>query len=159
MVVLLPRRADGLPELEKHFVDNTLDFGMESLRSRSVQLYMPRFEIDSGVVRLVPALERLGVKRLFSPAQAELGGISQKPGLFINRVMHRAWIRVDEASTEAAAATLMTMVTGELPEERVSHPVLVRIDHPFLFLLRDRQTSTNLFIGRVTKPTPVVEEE
>ena len=68
--------------------------------------------------------------------------------LFIGAVMHKAFVAVDEAGTEAAAATAVTM---KLMSSPVS-PVQVTVDRPFVFLIRDLETGTILFVGRVVNP-------
>ncbi len=71
--------------------------------------------------------------------------------LFIGDVVHKAFVSVDENGTEAAAATAVMMVTsapGPKPEE----PVVVTIERPFIFLIRDIETGAILFIGRVMNP-------
>jgi serpin B len=68
------------------------------------------------------------------------------PELFIDEMVHKTFISVDEAGTEAAAATAGLMAPG------ISEPVKITIDRPFLFLIRDTETGTILFIGRVLDP-------
>jgi serpin B len=88
------------------------------------------------------------VKRVFDSEQAQLGGISDEPGLFIDFALHKAWIRVDEEGTEAAAATMED--AGGMG--MVGESVVVNADHPFLFAIRDRATNALLFLGRLAKP-------
>jgi serpin B len=70
------------------------------------------------------------------------------PELFISDVVHKAFVAVDEAGTEAAAATAVIMKLTAVPEP----PLEVTIDHPFIFLIRDIETGAILFIGRVINP-------
>jgi len=70
------------------------------------------------------------------------------PDLFIGEVLHKAFVSVDEAGTEAAAATVVIMELTAMPGE----PVEVTIDRPFIFLIRDIESGTILFIGRVVNP-------
>ena len=65
--------------------------------------------------------------------------------LFIGKVIHQAQMEVNEEGTEAAAATAVTMRKGP------AIPTFVA-DHPFLFLIRDKQTGSILFMGRVVNP-------
>ena len=75
---------------------------------------------------------------------ADFSGIA--PGLRITFVEHKAYIVVDEVGTEAAAATAVGLGASAPP------PFSFRADHPFVFLIRDRQTDSILFLGRVTNP-------
>jgi len=68
--------------------------------------------------------------------------------LFISKVVHKAFVSVDEAGTEAAAATAVIMPESGPPEPTVE----VTIDHPFIFLIRDIETGAILFVGRVMNP-------
>jgi serpin B len=63
-------------------------------------------------------------------------------------VLHKAFVSVDEAGTEAAAATAVIVGETAIPEQ----PVEVTIDHPFIFLIRDIETGAILFVGRVLNP-------
>jgi serpin B len=64
-------------------------------------------------------------------------------------VVHKAFVSVDEAGTEAAAATAVIMGETAMPGE----PIEVTIDHPFIFLIRDIETGAILFVGRVVNPS------
>jgi serpin B len=63
-------------------------------------------------------------------------------------VLHKAYVAVDEAGTEAAAATAVEVEVGE----EASVPEVMRVDRPFLFLIRDTEQGTILFLGRVVNP-------
>ncbi|GAJ10487.1 unnamed protein product, partial [marine sediment metagenome] len=63
--------------------------------------------------------------------------------------IHEAFVSVDEAGTEAAAATAVVMTMTAPP----GAPVEVTVDHPFIFLIRDIETGAILFFGRVVNPS------
>ncbi|MBL0153523.1 MAG: hypothetical protein IPP93_08565 [Chitinophagaceae bacterium] len=82
---------------------------------------------------------------------ADFSGISKTP-LKISAVIHKSFIEVDEAGTEAAAATAVVMtrsVSVQLPERPRK---VFNADHPFIFMLCDRETKTILFMGKLNKP-------
>ena len=119
-----------------------------------VALELPRFEFDAAF-RLADTLKTMGMPSAFDPAAADfsgMDGLSCARGdagcLFIADVVHRAFVAVDEAGTEAAAATGVVMQT----ESAKPRPVSVRVDRPFIFLIRDRGTGAVLFLGRVMEP-------
>lgn len=117
---------------------------------------MPRFTFNYNLP-LTDKLNTLGMSAAFDPAKADFSGMAEevKPeaNLYITSVLHKAFIAVDEAGTEAAAATaVMVGVTSAMPEE----PLEVKMDRPFIFAIQDDQTGTILFLGRVMNPT--VEE-
>ena len=89
------------------------------------------------------------MKRAFT-REANFSGISSTEALYISAVLHKAYVDVNEAGTEAAAATgvVMRATAARLPE-----PVPVfRADHPFLFLIRDTKAGNILFMGRLINP-------
>jgi serpin B len=83
----------------------------------------------------------------FSPA-ADFSGMTGNRDLAITDILHKAFIAVDEAGTEAAAATAVIVGESSAPES----PVDVTLDRPFIFLIRDIETGTILFVGRVVNP-------
>jgi serpin B len=117
-----------------------------------VQLYMPRFGIDTRA-QLVPALENMGMKAAFDPLSADFTGIT-RDGLYVSAVIHQANIDVDETGTEAAAATAVMMdTTGGCGPPQPLKTITLRLDRPFLFVLRDVATGAILFMGRVMDPS------
>jgi serpin B len=86
----------------------------------------------------------------FAPGKADLAGINAgREPLWIAFVKHKAFVRVDEEGTEAAAVTAMGVGGSAMPPK----PISFRADHPFLFLIRDVQSGCILFMGRVADPT------
>jgi serine protease inhibitor len=116
---------------------------------RAVRVQMPRwtFRIHEN---LNGHLSALGMPTAFDPIGADFSGMTMQERLRISHVLHEAFIAVDEEGTEAAAATGVVAVAAAL---RASPPLVLTADRPFLFVLFDRETSTPLFIGRVTDPT------
>jgi serpin B len=119
----------------------------------STNLFMPRFGIDTRA-DLIPSLQALGMDLPFDPKRADFTGMTAADRLFIGMVIHQANIDVDEKGTEAAAATAVGMdTTGGCGGPQPLKTKTLRLDKPFLFMLRDVQTSAILFMGRVTDPT------
>jgi serpin B len=147
MVILLP--AGGYFESFEDLLDaQGLDEIVGRLEYREVALTMPRFEFESGFM-LGETLAAMGMPIAFS-GDADFSGMTGKRDLFIGGVIHKAFVSVDEAGTEAAAATAVIMPTAMPPGEE---PVEVTIDRPFVFLIRDIQTGAILFVGRVVNPS------
>jgi serpin B len=111
---------------------------------------MPQFKFESQF-SLKDTLAEMGMRDAFSPEDADFSGMTGNPELFISDVVHKAFVAVDEAGTEAAAATAVIVGTTSVPTEP---PVEVTIDRPFIFLIRDIQTGAILFVGRVLNPAP-----
>jgi serpin B len=119
-----------------------------SLKPTSIVLTIPTFDTGSRS-ELTPILEALGMPTPFDPAKADFSGITTDEALHIGFVIHQANITVDEAGTEAAAATVIGMDTAGPG----STPVELRVDRPFLFALRDIPTTAVVFMGRVADPS------
>ncbi len=148
MVILLPE-AGQFGAFEKELEAQQVDAIIEDLQSTRVTLTMPKFEFDSEF-GLKDALAGMGMPIAFSPDEADFSGMTGNRELFISDVVHKAFVAVDEAGTEAAAATAVVVGTTSMP---VEPPVEVTIDRPFIFLIRDIETGAVLFVGRVLNPS------
>ena len=94
---------------------------------------------------LADTLRDMGMPSAFVPVQADFSGIDGTRNLFVSGVFHKAYVSVDEAGTEAAAATGVVVGITAVPEQ-------VDFDRPFLFFIRDIPTGAILFVGRVLDP-------
>lgn len=146
MVILLPDEG-RLQELENSFDAGALQRAVDSLQRTRLALTMPKFKMETSF-NLKGALSSLGMARAFTPSEADFSGMDGTHDLFIGDVVHKAFVEVDEAGTEAAAATAVIMQATGMPAE----PIELTVDRPFLFLIRDVETGTVLFLGRVMNP-------
>lgn len=119
-----------------------------SLTSTAVELQLPKFKIEGASFSLRKALVARGMTDIFDEAKADLSGITATERLHVSDVIHQAFVSVDEAGTEAAAATAVVAVGGASVQ---SDPIPVTMDHPFVFFVRDNATGAILFLGRVVK--------
>jgi serpin B len=119
---------------------------IKGLDSRQVALSMPSFKFESEF-GLKKTLSAMGMPEAFS-SSADFSGMTGRKDLYISSVIHKAFISTDETGTEAAAATAVIMNATAMPLA----PLEVKIDRPFIFLIRDIKTGTVLFIGRVMNP-------
>ena len=151
MLVVLPRKKDGLASLEKQWsaggayrqVTEGLDHEGEVIVS------FPRFQLETEF-KLKPVLCGLYAELAFSD-EADFSGIGEEP-LKISEVVHKAFVEVNEEGTEAAAATAVGMVLCAGVGSPPPPPKVFKADHPFLFFIRDRKTNAVLFSGRVLDP-------
>ncbi|HVM62744.1 MAG TPA: serpin family protein [Verrucomicrobiae bacterium] len=148
MIVLLPRKTDGLSALESELTPAKLTEWVGPLGRRKVDVFLPKFTFTREF-SLGQTLVAMGMPYPFS-ALADFSGMDGRTNwLYISEVAHKAFVDVNEEGTEAAAATGVTVaLAGAEPM-----PTVFRADHPFLFLIRDRYTGNILFIGRVVDPT------
>ena len=149
MVILLPRSATGLADLERKLSADKLRAWVNQLEQRKTTVVLPKFAFttDNDMAHL---LESLGMKEAFDQSHADFGGISDKRPLFLTHVLHHAALEVNEKGTVAVAATFAA-TAGGVPATVPFVPIF-RADHPFLFLIRDRKTGTFLFFGRLANP-------
>jgi len=145
MVILLPE-AGQFQAFEEGLQAQKISDIISGLQSTGVTLTMPKFEFDSEF-SLTDTLAKMGMPIAFS-GDADFSGMTGNRALFISDVVHKAFVSVDEAGTEAAAATAVIMPEAGPPEPTVE----VTIDHPFIFLIRDIETGAILFVGRVMNP-------
>jgi len=142
MDIVLPDSA--LSSFEATLTPDVLSAALATLGSPSQeQISLPKFAFTTRLM-LAPVLAGLGMTDLFDPLKANLSGISAGESLFVSAVVAQALVDVDEEGTVAAAAT-----AGDITDFAVE---LVSIDHPFLFLIRDTNTGSILFMGHVEDP-------
>jgi serpin B len=145
MVILLPDEGE-FAAFEESLDAERLAGTLEDLAYGQVALTLPKFEFESEF-SLKETLAGMGMPAGFS-AEADFSGMTGGRDLFISEVVHKAFIGVDEAGTEAAAATAVAMAEMAMPEQ----PVEITVDRPFLFFIRDMETGAILFLGRVVDP-------
>lgn len=151
MVILLPGKGQ-FGEIESRFTNDWVQGILQGFQNEEVILVMPKFHFETPAIRLKETLSAMGMSSAFSP-EADFSGITQQePGLAIDEVLHKAFIEVNEKGTEAAAASVVLM-TESAPDPTRPPLIEMRIDRPFIFLIRDRSTGAILFVGRVIDPT------
>ncbi|WP_336345828.1 serpin family protein [Halalkalicoccus ordinarius] len=140
MVVIVPDgRSVEFERFEADLTADRLDALLSDLETSEVEVVLPRFEFGFDA-HLNAVLTGLGMERAFDLGRAEFGGMTDAT-VAIADVFHESYVAVDEAGTEAAAAT-----AGSAAD---SAPPRVVADRPFLFLIRDRPTGAILFLGRI----------
>ncbi len=147
MVILLSR-AGQFEAFEGSLDAQRVDGIIRELEHKRVALTMPKFEFESDF-SLRETLAAMGMPDAFLWGVADFSGMTGNRDLFIGDVVHKAFVSVDEAGTEAAAATAVVMPTEMTPEE----PVEVTVNRPFVFLIHDIETGTILFVGRIVNPS------
>jgi len=148
MVVLLPKKLDGINELEKRLNNDNLARWIDDLRKRNVQVFFPRFKMTSEF-ELAPVLGAMGMPDAFSD-KADFSGMNGNHELSISAVIHKAYVDVNEEGTEAAAATAVGVTATSI--ETPAPPPVFKADHPFIFLIRDNKSDSILFLGRMANP-------
>jgi len=140
MVILLPKMGVDINDFVATFDENTLP---EQFYSNEINLYLPKFELE-WKSSLNDVLKSLGMEIAFNTALADFTRINSSGNLFIDDVLHKTFIKVDEEGTEAAAVTSIGIGLTSMPQT-----IDFRVDRPFVFLIREKHSGTILFIGKV----------
>ena len=143
MVILLPEEGQ-FERIAQSLDAQQAAAWLGGLQRQSVALTMPKFTFDAGF-ELREALMALGMVDAFG--DADFSGMDGSKELFIDQVYHKAFVAVDEAGTEASAATAVVMGRKAVPVDQT-----VTVDRPFVFLIRDVETGAILFLGHVVNP-------
>jgi serpin B len=146
MIVILPKEKNGLPDVERNLTAANLSKWMMKLSTHEVDLKFPKFKVTAEI-KLNETLKQMGMRDAFAFGKADFSGMATSEKLYITAVLHKAFVEVNEAGTEAAAATAIGVGTLSLPP-----PATFHADRPFLFLIRDNRTGSILFMGRVVNP-------
>ena len=146
MTVLLPKKINGLPELENNLTAENVNKWTNGLINMGLRIFLPKFKMTSQF-KLKDTLKSMGMVDAFNDTKADFSGMDgKKQWLYIGAVIHKAFIDVNEEGSEAAAATAVVMKTRSAVR---SEPPVFRADHPFVFLIRDNVSGSILFLGRV----------
>lgn len=145
MLIILPRKND-LKTIEKELTSEKFEEWKRLLTETRVEVYLPKFTFRTRYT-LTQNLSQLGMPNAFSP-HCDFSGIDGTKNLYIRSVVHQAYVDVNEEGTEAAGATgVVVGITSVGPRIPV-----FRADHPFIFVIQDRNNGNILFIGRVVEP-------
>ena len=146
MVIILPVAREGLPGVEKQLDEKRVNKWLEALRPTTIDIALAKITLR-GSTELGKRLAAMGMPDAFSRTDADFSGMTGTPNIFIDKVIHEAFVRIDEQGTEAAAATAVGMRTTSIRR----NPQFIA-DHPFVFFIRDRETGLVLFTGRLSNP-------
>ncbi|MEJ6701391.1 MAG: serpin family protein [Akkermansiaceae bacterium] len=149
MVLITAGRGKSLSTIEKHLTMANLDKWLGTLKKgrRDTHVSLPRFKMESKY-KLNDTLKAMGMPTAFQRGGADFTGINESYGkeLYISFVHHKGFIDVNEAGTEAAAATAGGVAARSMPPSFDG-------TRPFIYLIRDNATGTILFMGRMMDPT------
>jgi len=155
MIILLPEVEFGLPDveqpgllgLEQKLTAENLHAWLAKLdqdNPHKTWVALPRFTTTQSF-ELADELKSLGMPSAFNDT-ANFFGMDGTTNLFISDVIHKAFVEVNEAGTEAAATTWVHVATKSMSGRFI-------VDHPFIFLIRENGSGTILFLGRIVDPT------
>ena len=149
MYIFLPDRESDLNILLENLNAEGWENWMSQFHSREVSLVMPKFKLEYGKTLNEP-LKALGMDIAFDSRLADFSRMASLEfgNLYIEKVVHKTFVEVNEEGTEAAAATSVEVGVTSVPPP----PISFSVDRPFFFAIRDNQTETVLFMGVVVDP-------
>jgi serine protease inhibitor len=145
MVVALPAEGRSAADLAESLTVETWSAWTAGIAESTAVVRLPRFENRWEKVLNAP-LSELGMTDAFIPHTADFSRLTPAGEIYLSVVKQKAFVKVDERGTEAAAVTGGVAVPTSMPPE-------IRMDRPFLFLLRERLSGTILFMGVINDPT------
>jgi len=143
MLILLPK--EDLESLGSLTTEKLNEWKNSMQEQKLSAIYFPKFKFETKYT-LNENLIALGMPTAFAEA-ADFSGMTGQKDLFIDKVIHQAYVDVNEEGTEAAAATAVVMVLTAMPQEKI-----FRADRPFIFIIQEKQTGNILFMGEVVDP-------
>ena len=153
-VAIMPNNTN-LNEYIQSFSTTTFDslrkqFTAASEPKDGIILLIPKFKFDY-TLDFMNDLNALGISKAFSRDDANFSAMASDP-LYVSAAIHKANIDFSEDGIKAAAITVFSMDIASALEEDEPQPIIINIDHPFLFLIRDQETGTVWFAGTVYRP-------
>jgi serpin B len=154
MVLFVPELGTSLDAFEATLRQENLARWLSAMsRLELDEVAIPRFKLTRRY-DLSTHLTKLGMTTAFRSEEADFSGMTGQRDLFLSKVLHKAFIEINEEGTEAAAATGAVMKLLMLRE-----PLVFRADRPFMFLIQDRDTGAILFMGRIVTPTSIMTSQ
>ena len=146
MTIVLPKVGKSIDDFAGALTQQQWNIWMAGLAKKEGDVYLPKFKLEYEK-KLNDVLKAMGMGLAFSPGFADFTNIDTRGGLFISEVKHKTFIQVDEEGTEAAAVTSVGVGRTSFGDTFV-----MRVDRPFLFVIRENNTGTILFMGKIVQP-------
>jgi serpin B len=149
MTVILPKEGKDIDLLIAGLTQEKWNEWINSFSEDSVNLFFPKLKLEYKIDSVLKTvLTGMGMGIAFDRYEADFTGMYKLGGVFINRIIHKTFLKVDEEGTEAAAATVVEMALTCIPDD---FPTM-RVNRPFVFAIRENHSGTILFIGKIVEP-------
>lgn len=145
MTILLPNPQTPIEALVADFNQTNWALWMKRFAKQTGSLALPKFLLNYDLL-LNDVLKALGMAIAFSPEQADFTRMDKQGGLFISKVKHKTFVEVNEEGTEAAAVTSVEIGRTS------AGGFIMRVDRPFIFVIRENHSGTLLFVGKIVEP-------
>jgi serpin B len=146
MTIVLPKKGTSIDDFTGKLTQQQWNLWLGSLEKKEGDVYLPKFKLEYSK-KLNDALKAMGMTLAFTPGFADFTKIDTRGGLFISEVQHKTFVQVDEEGTEAAAVTSVGVGRTSIGDNFV-----MRVDRPFIFVIRENNTGTILFLGKIIQP-------
>ncbi|MBN1233861.1 MAG: serpin family protein [Candidatus Coatesbacteria bacterium] len=150
LVLFLPDQDYSLEKFQSDINSYNYEKWISSMRTKLVQIYMPKLKLTYNIDNLKDDLEPMGMKTAFTN-DAQFSRMSVFP-LKISRIIHKTYLELNEEKTEAAAVTAIDMPAGCAPEKEPPKPIVLVFDRPYFFVIKDNSTNLILFMGSIAEP-------
>ncbi|MCI0493571.1 serpin family protein [candidate division KSB1 bacterium] len=145
MTIFLPQHINAFVA---DFNQENYDQWITSFSADSVTLFVPKFSLDYEI-ELNDVLTALGMGIAFSD-RADFTKMYAPGNLYISKVKHKSFLEVNEEGTEAAAATVVEMTLTSAPEDPI---IVMDVNRPFVFVIRETKSQSILFVGKIVQPS------
>lgn len=150
MHVFLPKENDDLQHFREALTNEAWEDWISQFQEEKGTILLPKFELEYEAI-LDETLQQLGMESAFNPNASDFSSIiEENDPLWIDQVMQKTFIEVNEEGTEGAAATSIEVVTES--EIIGDEPFYMEVNRPFFFTITDDVTGTILFIGEIRNP-------
>ena len=142
-IIILPNKDININDFISDLNDDKLQKIMKKMYKKEVKLILPKFELEFSSL-LNDVLQKMGMIEAFDQEKADLTGMRDLKDIFIGKVVQKTYLKVDEKGTEAAAVTAVIVYN--------SLPIIMNINRPFLFFLRNKKLPINyemIFMAKI----------
>jgi serine protease inhibitor len=147
MTILLPKNANNIDNIISGINEDTWNSWLNSMQTDSVNLFLPKFKMEYDI-ELNKILTTLGMGIAFTDL-ADFTNIHKEGGIFISKVQHKTFVEVNEEGTEAAGVTVIKFDNTSYNQ---NDPKTVYLNHPFIFMIREKYSGSILFAGKIIYP-------
>jgi serpin B len=147
MDVILPGEQNASGNIIESLNHENFSFWLDNMNQREADVLFPSFKYGYKKP-MKDILTDMGMAIAFSEA-ADFSNISEQVDLLINEVTHQTFIETNEEGTEAAGVTVVDFNVTSVPPPSL----YFKMDHPFIYIIRETTTNAILFAGRVTDPS------
>lgn len=147
MVVILPAWGKNVNEVIEQLDKNTWNNYLSNLKKEEGTIQLPKFKLENKYL-LNKVLKQLGMEIAFDKGKADFTNMNKSGGIYIDEVLHKTFVQVDEEGTEATAVTSVSFGVTSAG----GNGFLMRVDRPFVFIIKEKNSNSILFMGKVIKP-------